>query len=156
MWETPSVFHILMRFSFFASFFLFASTVSNVGNLIFLLSFFRTRISLPTLPDFTGHTMCLVRRMVIQTCMRPPLVVMPDDNGDAFLCFLVVLINLFRKELIVSSWFYLSFLNSNTGISQSAMTKINTIRKRQDFILAEIGYLINNRKSRLAFFGKRL
>jgi len=81
---------------------------------------------------------------------------MPDDNGDAFLCFLVVLINLFRKELIVSSWFYLSFLNSNTGISQSAMTKINTIRKRQDFILAEIGYLINNRKSRLAFFGKRL
>jgi len=98
MWETPSVFHILMRFSFFASFFLFAGMVSNVNNRILLLSFFRARISPPTLLNFAGHAMCLVGRMVIQTCMRAPLVVMADDNCYTFLCLFMVLVDLLGKN----------------------------------------------------------
>src|SRR5258707_8240 len=82
MWETRRVFHIPTRFSFFASFFLFARPpffVDNSLNLnrynqrFFLLPF--SRIFLPPLFQYIALLMRLVWRQVVAASIRPYFIV---------------------------------------------------------------------------------
>jgi hypothetical protein len=75
MWETPSVFHMLMRFSFFASFFLFVGPPFFVDNSsrdnqrLFLLPF--SRIFLPAFFQYIPLLMRLGWCQVVTASMGP-------------------------------------------------------------------------------------
>jgi hypothetical protein len=70
------------------------------SHFVFLLSAFNQTVSLPSFLQFTFHFMCAIRCEIIQAGMWAFFIIMPDDYSYVFLRLLVVLIDLFGKELI--------------------------------------------------------